>query len=403
MHRPGPSVLSRVFAAMAAGALLAGTTACGSVVSGEPTRLKPDLSGLNVGNYPTEPIHYGTAKDKKAARYREGQRLGDFVALPFEADPTFVKGLGGMGGPVVLDRRDMQSLVINDTFDEIAPDLIAGWVHTWGTDGEAATSQQMSIAVLMFPNAATAETVAGRLEHDDFTFNTDNRPVQLPKYPHSKAHWRPGVTSLGSWTSHDRYVVFVKYNDLSEKADLPSMVQHTEAMLDVQMPLLDQFEPTPADQLEGIQLDPDGVLALALPKSEQVVTMIGPSSTFRGRGALHALGGLTSLEFLHKGQVSAIALAETVVMESRSATGAEELFHFLGPNGTEMSEVETLATPPGIDNGNTECFRRKDVQYAESSSFCILQTGRYFAQVEGSQIQDLHQKTAAQYALLANV
>ncbi|WP_280397412.1 DUF7373 family lipoprotein [Nocardia carnea] len=374
---------------------------CGSVVQGEAVRAKPDLSDLDVGNYSTEPFLYGTAADGHAARYREAQRLGDFVALPFEADPAYVTRMMGMGGPVVLDRRDMRSLVINDTFDEVAADLIAGWVHTWSTGGDAGTAQQMSIAVLMFPDAAIAEDVAAGLEHDDFTFNIDNRPVQLPAYPHSKAHWRPGIASLGSWTSHDRYVIFVKYNDLSGKTDLPSMVQRTEALLDVQIPLLDRFEPTPAEQLSDIELDPDSVLAVALPKSEALVATTGPASAFRGRGSLYALSGIENLDFLDKGQVTAIGLAESVVMRSRSTQGAEFLLKNFEPSG-EGSQSTPIESPEGITDGEVRCYSRKLEQWeTRPSNFCLFQTGRYFAQVEGSQIQDLHQKTSAQYALLA--
>lgn len=399
MHRPGRAALRGICTGLAAILLSAGAVACGSVVDGQPVRPAPDLTGLDVGNYPSEPIHYGTAEDEKAARYREGQRLGDFVALPFEADPAYVTPMRGMGGPVVLDRRDMQSLVINDTFDDVAADLITGWVHTWSTDGDPGTAAQMSISVLMFPDAAAAETVADGLEHDDFTFNTDNRPVTLTGYPRSKAHWRPGTASLGSWTAHDRYVVYIKFNDLSGRTDLAGMVQRTEALLRVQLPLLDQFEPTPAEQLTEIPLDPDGLLALALPKNQQTVAALGPAGAFRGRGALYALGGIDSLDFLNEGQVSAIALAESVVMRSRTVPGAEALWQRFRPDTGGAGSTESIDVPAGVTDGKVECFSRKAEQ--RPSTFCLLQAGTFFALVEGAQIQDLHQKTAAQYALLA--
>lgn len=399
MHRPGCSALRRFCTGLAAILLTMGTAACGSVVDGRPVRPAPDLTDLDIGNYPAAPIHYGAAGDEKAARYREGQRLGDFVALPFEADPAYVTPMHGMGGPVVLDRRDMQSLVINDTFDDVAADLIAGWVHTWSTDGDPDATAQMSIAVLMFPEAATAETVADGLEHDDFTFNTDNRPVTLTGYPRSRAHWRPGTASLGSWTAHDRYVVYIKYNDLSGRTELAGMVQRTEALLRVQLPLLDQFEPTPAEQLAEIPLDPDGILALTLPKNQQTVAALGPPGAFRGRGALYALGGIDSLDFLTEGQVSAIALAESVVMRSRTVTGAEALWQRFRPDTGDAGSTESIDTPAGVTDGKVECFSRKAEQ--RPSTFCLLQAGPFFALVEGAQIQDLHQKTSAQYALLA--
>ncbi|MEU1985250.1 hypothetical protein [Nocardia sp. NPDC019395] len=302
---------------------------------------------------------------------------------------------------MVLDRRDMSGLVVNDTFDEVASDLVTGWVHTWATEGAYPDTRELSIAVLMFPDAEAAGSAATRLEHDDFTYNAENRPVEIPEYSHSKAHWRPGVSSLGSWTSHDRYVVFAKYTDFSDKRDLPSMVRTTQALLDAQIPLLDEFEPTPADQLENIQLDPDGLLALAYPKSEELTALTGPSGFFRGRGALHALSGFEDLRFLDTGRVTGIALAETVVMESESAVGAEALWEIIRPPADNPAEGRVIESPEGI-GGKVICFARAMPPGASQSNFCALQTGRYVAQVEGSQIQDLHQKTSAQYVLLAS-
>lgn len=383
---------------MLAAALVAG---CGSVTAGQAVRPPPDLTNLDVGNYRTAPTRYGTAGDEKSARYREGQRLGDFVTLPFEVDPAYVTPRNDMGGPVVLDRRDMQSLVINDTFDEVAADLISGWVHTWSTEGDPGTTRQMSVAVLMFPDTGTAGNVATALERDDFTFNSENRPVTLPGHPATAAHWRPGIASLGSWTAHDRYVVYIKFEDSAGKTDLPVMVQQTEDLLKIQLPLLDRFEPTPPGELNDIALDPDGVLAVALPKDDRTTAMLGPPSTFRGRGALYYLGGIAELDFLEEGELSAVALAESVVMRSRTVPGAQALFRRFRPNPEEPGEIEAMEAPAGVTNGEVECYRRKVEPQQRPSNFCVLRTGTFFAHVEGSQIQDLHQKTSAQYALLA--
>lgn len=399
MHRPGPAVLRGFCVTVMAGLVLATTTSCGSVMAGQAIRAEPDISGLDVGNYPTKPVEFGVAGDDEAARYREGQRLGDFVALPFEADPSYVNRVAGTGGPVVLDRRDMQSLVVNDTFDQVAGDLVAGWVHTWTTGGDPVGAQQLSIAVLMFPDPSTAASAAVGLEHDDFTFNTANRPVQLPKYPQSSAHWWPGHASLGSWTAHDRYVIFVKYEDRSGRADLPAMVLRTESLLDVQVPLIDRFEPTPPDRSDEIALDPDGLLALTLPKSPNMIAMFGPPDAFRGRGAIYALSGITSLNFLETGRVTGIALGESVVIRSETPQGAEALYENFRPAASESGASRAIESPEAID-GKVECFSREVAAHENPSAFCVLRTGRYFAQVEGGQIQDLHQKTSAQYALL---
>ncbi|WP_459549352.1 DUF7373 family lipoprotein [Nocardia sp. X0981] len=396
LRRPG-TYGSRI--ALLAATLLLTTAGCATVVPGEAVRTPADLSVLEVGNYRTEPTEYGTADGEKTARIREGHRLGDHVVLPFEVDPAFTEHVGRQRS-VVLDRRAMASLVINDTFDEVAAELVTGWVHTWATAGEFPDRQEMSVAVLLFPDATTAQRVAADLEHDDFTYNTDNRPVRLTKSPSSKAHWQPGTASLVSWTGHDRYVVFVKYTDFTNKADLPAMVRHTETLLEVQLPLLDEFEPTPADRLGDIPLDPDGLLRLAYPKTERMVAVSGPSGVFRGRGALHALSGIADLEFLAVGRVTGIALADTVVMESESVAGAKALWARFRPPADRPEEGRIIDAPRGIDD-DVECFSRKVAASSMQSNFCMLRTGRYFALIEGIQVQELHQKTSAQYALLA--
>lgn len=397
VRRPGIPHGSRT--ALLAATLLVTAAGCATVLPGEAVRVRPDLSVLEVGNYRTEPTEYGTAGSEKAARIREGHRLGDHVVLPFEVDPAYTEHVGRREA-VVLDRRDMASLVINDTFDEVAAELITGWVHTWATAGVFPDRQEMSVAVLMFPDAATARRVAADLEHDDYTYNADNQPVQLTKYPHTKAHRQPGTASLVSWTGHDRYVVFVEYTDFTNRAGLPAMVQRTEALLDVQLPLLDEFEPTPTDHLGDIPLDPDALLGLAYPKTEQMIAVSGPPGVFRGRGALHALSGVAGLDFLTAGRVTGIALADTVVMESESVAGAKALWTRFRPPADRPDEGRVIDAPRGIDD-DVECFARKVTTNSAPSNFCVLRTGRYFALIEGIQVQELHQKTSAQYALLA--
>ncbi|MGW0182022.1 DUF7373 family lipoprotein [Nocardia sp. NPDC003345] len=400
MHRSKSVGLLRIGGALVAGILMAAVAGCGSAVEGRAVRVPTDTSGLTVGNYPTEPIEYGTAGTEKAGRIREAHRLGDFVVIPFEIDPAFSRHIGPVE-PVVLDRRDMESLVVNDTFDEVAKDLVTGWVHNWSTgDGDTPETRQMAVAVLVFPDAETAKTVAAGLEHDDYTFNIDNRPAPFGRYPETRAHWRPGTASLGSWTSHDRYVVFVKYTDNANRADLPTMVGSTEALLDAQLPLLDEFRPTPRDQLASLPLDPDGLLARTHPKSQEIAAATGPTSVFKGRGALHALSGINSLDFLDAGRVTDIALGEGIVIRSATAAGAQVLWDRFRPRGTDPASGTPIDTPHGL--GENVACSAVGAAPATPTLLCAFQVDRYFAQIDGLQIQDLHQKTSAQYALLTS-
>ncbi|MGW4067289.1 DUF7373 family lipoprotein [Nocardia grenadensis] len=387
MHRPGRAVLHGICATMTAGLLLTTLAGCGSVVAGEAVRAEPDLSGLDVGNYPTEPAAFGIAEDHEAARYREGQRLGDFVALPFEIDSSYVNRVAGTGGPVVRDRRDMQSLVINDTFDEVAADLITGWVHTWSTGGDPGTAQQVSIAVLMFPDPTTADSVARGLEHDDFTFNTDNRPVQLPKYPQSKAHWRPGHASIREL---DR-PAGPTWPDYRTTPRSPEELR-TSANIDIQeaqFAQLRNYEPTPEAELADLPVDRDGLLSYALPDPDGAAEAVMSANT-----ALHLLQrpDLTKRAF-DDARVDLVVRGEPEIHRAGDERAADRLLAYF----IDRLEPEYLAvdSPPGMPQAY--CAEDPD---STGSLKCLFTAGRYSVIMNGTQIQDLHQKVSAQYKLL---
>ncbi|MEV0337591.1 hypothetical protein AB0H49_01050 [Nocardia sp. NPDC050713] len=392
-------------AVLTCGALAVGVGACGSQVSGTPTRVQADLSKLDVGNYQTEPKAIGNAKNERQARAREAQRLADYVALPFEADPAYVTDAWFVRPHIVLNRKALGSLVINDTFDDVAKDLVAGWVNSWSTGGDPeAPRRTMNIAVLMFPDAKTAQTVGPALEHDDFTYNPDNEPVQITKHPGTTAHWRPTVSSIGSWTVHDRYVVFIKVEDNTQAPDLPSLVGHVERMLDVQIPLLSQFKPTPAAELSRIPLDPEGLLGRTLPSDPEKPQRAEPDGIYTGRGTLTLIdGGTGFLDRLKIAEVDLASFGDSVVFRSRTRKGADALWADWQPS-TRLEAGEALvASPTGVGD-RVECY--SDIPEGGSTvigtNICVLQVDRYTVQAHGKQLQDLHQKISAQYALLTH-
>ncbi|WP_446224441.1 DUF7373 family lipoprotein [Nocardia sp. IBHARD005] len=391
-------------------ALATASAGCGSTVSGEAQQATPPKTTLDVGNYPSAPRTIGNAKNDKQARARESQRLGDYVILPFEADPAYISLSGFFPTPIVLNRKGLGGMVINDTFDDVAKDLTAGWVNSWSTvDNALNKGRQVDIAVLMFPDAATAKVVGPTLEHDDFTYNTDNQPVEITKYPGTSAHWRPGISSIGSWTVHDRYVVFIKLDDESQPADLPSLTGHVERMLEVQLPLLDKFTPTPTQDLPHVALDVDGLLGRTLPSSSENPTRAQPDGLFTGRGYLSLVvnAGPKALARLDEFEIDLISFGEAVIFRSRTPEGAQR--HF----SDRLKAAESMATgsrvfkrispPPGLSE-NVACYTFMTTidgkEVSASANFCGFQTDRYYVEVESTQVQDVYQQLNAQYAML---
>lgn len=392
------------FALLTAAALAITMSGCGSDVDGTPVRARTDLSTLDVGNFRTVPEQLGNAGNEREARIRESQRLGDHVALPFEADPSYTQDTWFLLPHVVLDQDALGSLVVNDTFDEVAEDLVAGWVNAWSTEADQeGRNRTMNIAVLAFPDAATAEEVGPTLEHDDFTYNPGNEPVAIAKYPSSKAHWRPTVSSIGSWTVHDRYVVFVKIDDQLSAPDLPALTSQVEKILDVQLPLLDEFEPTPADELRRIPLDPEGLLGRTLPTDPSSPIRADPDGLYTGRAILSLLQAEPEdLDMLREHEVDLVSFGDAVVFRTEDAAAAEALWQRWRPSAEPVPERRIVDPPSGLGD-NVECYA--DLSITQDSErilghLCVLQVDRYTVQVYARQLQELHQKISAQYALL---
>ncbi|MFX0580532.1 DUF7373 family lipoprotein [Nocardia nepalensis] len=391
---------------LSAAALTIGGSACGTEVSGTPVRVESDLSKLDVGNYQAKPRVIGNAKSDKQARAREAQRLADFVALPYEADPTYVEDAWTLRSHIVLNRKTLGNLVINDTFDDVAKDLTAGWVNAWSTGGGQEDKRRtMNIAVLLFPDAQTAKTVGPTLEHDDFTYNRDNQPVPITKHPNTTAHWRPDISSIGSWTVHDRYVIFIKVVDDTSAPDLPALTSQVERMLDAQIPLLDKFHPTPAGELQHIPLDPPGLLGRTLPSNPESPLRGEPDGLYEGRGAVSLLKAApTSMTTLEKGGVDLVSFGDAVVFQSRSGKDADVLWQEWQPSKHLDPNEKIVNAPSGLGD-RIECYADTAGSGENQTvvmNICVFQVDRYVVQAFAKQLQDLHQKVSAQYALLTS-
>lgn len=381
--------------------------ACGSEISGSPVRVRPNVPALDVGNYQAQPRKIGNARSEKQARAREAQRLADYVALPYEADPSYVEDTWLLRTHIVLNRKTLGNLVINDTFDDVATDLVAGWVNAWSTGGPPdAPRRTLNIAVLMFPDAETAKSVGPTLEHDDFTYNPDNQAVSLTRYPDTYAHWRPGIGSIGSWTVHDRYVIFIKVVDDIAGPDLPVLTDQVERMLAVQVPLLDTFQPTPAADLSRIPLDPQGLLGRTVPSDPDAPFRPEPDGLYTGRGAVSLFfsGSPDILPLLAKHQVDLVSFGDTVVFRSGSAAGAESLWQEWRLSKDLDPDQKIVSAPTGLAE-STECLAEyvgPDDNRTLVGHLCMMRVDRYVVQARSKQLPDLHQKISAQFSLLTS-
>ncbi|WP_239476804.1 DUF7373 family lipoprotein [Nocardia arizonensis] len=397
---PGLAMLTTVL-------LTLGLAGCGTVVEGVPTRVRPDISALDVGNYQTVPRTVGNAKNQRQARARESQRLGDYVIQPAEADPSYTEDAWLLRSHIVLDRKALGSLVINDTFNDVAKDLVAGWVNAEATraDGDA-PQRTANIAVLMFPTPEIAKAVGPTLEHDDFTYNRDNQPLTITDFSDTTAHWRPGVSSIGSWTVHGRYVIYIKVVDDTAAPDAAALIGHVVRLLGKQIPALDQFAPTPDADLPRIPLDTDGLLGRTLPSSPDAPFRPEPDGIYTGRGILTLLlhSGPETLARLRGHDVDLVAFGNAVVFRSRTAAGAEGLWRDWQLS-KDLDDDQRLVDPPDRVGDAIECIAQYGGTTANkvlAGHLCIMRVDRYVVQSRSKQLPDLYQRMSAQYALLTS-
>ncbi|MFI6220736.1 hypothetical protein ACIBEH_09310 [Nocardia salmonicida] len=405
----GVSITRLAVQAAATAVVLVTVAGCGEQVSGSATRDSPDTSNLDFGNYQTKPRVVGNAKSMTQARAWEAQRLADYVAVPFEVDPAYVRDARFdsfvPSAQIVLNRKGLGGLIVNDTFDEVAEDMVAGWLNSWATAPNAEGKQRkLHLSVLMFPDAKIAESVGPTLENDDFTFNADNTKVPITKYPKTYAHWRPSVSSIGSWTVHDRYVIFMKIDDETLAPDLPSLTGQVERALEVQIPLLDKFQPTPSDKLEHVPLDPTGQLGRTLPSDPGAPVRAQPDGYSTGRGALSLFAEPAPkiLADFSKHGIDLVTYGETVVFRSATATGANGMYQ----DGILPSEDKQEVQGPSKLLVPVKCFaitfKDGNGETKPSDHLCYMHIDRYVVQIRNRNLQDLRQQVAAQYILLSS-
>ncbi len=399
---------TRMFSIRIAGsaaAIALSVAACGS--DAEPAA-KPagpaygiDISRLDVGNYPVQPRSLGNATGDKQSRHREGQRLAEYVLHPVELDPAFGHNTWPSDrGHIVLDRKPLAVLLANDTFTEVAQDLVTGWVTAASTAMDEKNGIVLVNAVMVFPNEQRAKEVAEQLERDDFTYNRDNQPVQVPKHPAARAHWRPQVPGVGSWLAHGRFVVMTNVKEYAAAPNLPSHVSWIERLLDRQLPLLDQFKPTASNELKTIPLDPDGLLGRALPSPKASPSRTDGDLVVGPRGAIsELLDPKFVVEDLRAAGTDLVAFGNSVVIRTRDAAAATTLFDKLtGPSAS----MEPTEGPSGVGQ-DARCSAPKPVhgQRPPIGWVCFVKYDRFVAEVSATGEQDLMQRAAAQYALLA--
>ena len=396
-------------------------TSCGGAdVSGKPvpegasntTTTTVDVARLDTGSFPTAPLPpLGAAGSPDAGRRLEAQRMAPFVLGPWQVDPALTEG-SAPAGAILLSRDDfafnLQARVAAGTY---GLPFVVGFVAE-RHDADRSVPMSLRTGVLRFADdRAAADAVAGMTNSArNIPVDPDFRPllaeppasIPIPGHPASSGLLmkyqeddavRLEVTAL---TAHGPFVVFqmVRHpNGADAAAALAGRA------IDLQLPLLDGFQPTDPAAFAQLPLDPTGLVARTLPTPPAEATPMS-GSVYPPAGALQAETNpvLVGPQLATAG-VDEVSIGQTTVYQAKDAASATNLAQALGDDAAKLPSTQAAAGVPGLPT--SRCLLVADAAGLVPKYLCLATYDRYAFKASARDFTRVQQQLAAQYRMLA--
>lgn len=398
--------------------VIAALAGCGGTVAGTATRETSSAAAavspgsLDPGTYPTSArAPLGVAGTEDAGRLVEGRRMAGYVAGPWQADP----GLIGVGpaAAVVLERRDQIWVVVWPSMLSRFPPgpFIVGFTcDRRSADPKDPTSLRDAVLRYADPGAAAAAArglVDGAMNMPVFTGSTQPVPaeparaVPIPGHPEATGvlYTRPeGANLIRDLTVVSARGPYLLIQVVSGAAGPDRAAELAGRTLDLQVPLIEQFQPTDPAQFATLALDPTGLLARTVPlKPGQGDSM--SNGTYDRAGALRLEDNpIQAGRAFDDAGVDVVAVSQTTVYQAADGDGAERLARALGDDTAARPASQPASAVPGLPQ--SRCVRIDDSGGLIPKHWCIATAGRYAFKAVARQLDNAHQQMAAQYLML---
>jgi len=366
---------------------------------------------LDPGSYPTTagpPL--GDAGSSQVGRLVEATRMAGFVVGPWQADPN-VSAAGANAAAVIDDFHQFARVL----WPPIAggayglPFLVGFSAERQSTGPDPKTL--LRNAVLRFADPTTASTAAAGLHDRAMHMPKDPRAtpivtgpeqaIPIPGHPEAAAalltfqEGAQSVRELSVFTAHGPYVlVQVARCPAGPDCETP-LAAHT---LDLQLPLIDKFAPTAADQFAALPRDPTGLVARNLPLPADQAT---PTT-----GAAYDPAGALQFESdpVHTGPaltaagVDEVAINLTTVYQAADPARAQTLAEAYSDTAAKTEGAQPAPPVPGLPQ--SRCTRVPEAGGLIPRYWCLAAAGRYTIKAVARQVDNAHQQIAAQYRIL---
>ncbi|WP_327149696.1 DUF7373 family lipoprotein [Nocardia sp. NBC_01329] len=389
------AVIAVVAAALSGCGSLAGTAVPGEI----------DVRSLAVGDFPVDKFSYPSDGDDDGPML-EGIRMSEAVVTSNQVDPALKFG---RGSKVLADPAAAIGFLANVSEPVLKNrKMVVGYAASGADldDPEGQTSPEsgataITVVALRFPDTAAATAAAEELEDADIGVSPDNRRLRSEKYPDALVHWRPGVASVGAFLAQDEFVIslFVQ----RPKADSKDLVSWVDKTLAAQLAQLGRFRPTPTADIADLPVDPENMLSRVVVADRAGQVPDPDRFAVYGRNYLidSADDQPARARLLDESGFESTAYADgSSVARVRDPAGAPILVDGLVESTGEAYEpYPAVAGVPGA-----KCLRlnaQGDPQH-QYRFRCFVPYKRYVGVVSSDNESEVEQKTAAQYALLAN-
>lgn len=362
-----------------------------------------DVAALDPANYPTKPLPpMGNGGGRQHVAVLEANRLADVVVGPWEVDPAIIEpaalGIGGIGGLPILPER-LQLVTSEQAAEAGKPGMITGYA----SPRKIQDQKTLINVVLEMKDPEAAKAAAHDMPQRllDFAAQYESRQgtsvVAIPGHDEAFAvaststkYQQAGVTNrVSSFTARGPFVLMQTAETGGDIAEAVSLVAKT---LDLQLPAIDSFTPTPAAELVNLPKDPTGLLARALPVAKDGETFSN-NATLGPRAMLHVeRDPIAAGKAYREAGVDVAVVGDGWLYRTRDGAAAEKLATgYADTQGGSRSPADAVPNLPG-----STCNR-----IGEQNFMCTGAFDRDVFVVQGPRLKDVHQMAAAQYLILA--
>lgn len=371
-----------------------------------PSAPAVDIAALDSGNYPTMPTDREATRVPTSGALQESIRIGAATPVPFQYDPRFIFTKGSAGGRHITkaDPADFDGTgVESKDFNAVIPGVVAGWRSNGNRRDESNAGRTVETNIIRFETADQARFAASEL------FNrTPGSLYQIPTYSDAlvKLEDKPEplpVQNLRAWLVRGDMLLHIQIEDwLGLPYDAAADAVVAQKYFDRQIEMLRTYNPTPLSEISELPLDRDNLLGHTLPTEESFRPRQGTSgaAVYPAQAVLHLEDNAQTMNSAFAdAEIDYVAIDTGSVYRARDESAASRLLAAIDKEALDDTDYAKAAGPANLST--TSCFDKNPLEkYSSARPACHGIIGRFVFVVSGTNLQDVHQRAAAQYKLL---